>query len=370
MSDDQRPAADPAAAAAGIGRHRDAIDAIDREVVRLVSERAGHAHAIGILKGGGPAYRPEREAQVLAQAVANNPGPLSGDAIKRIYVEIMSACRGLEETIRVAYLGPAGTFSEMAVAQHFGRSVEAVACPSIDAVFRTGESGGAQFAVVPVENTTEGAIGRSLDLLHTTPLRVCGEVVVRVHQNLMVKAGGLADIDRVYSHAQSLAQCHGWLNAHLPRAERIAVSSNAEAARVAAGEARAAAIGPGVAAERYGLAILAPNIEDDARNRTRFLVLGRIEPGPSGRDRTSLVMSAPNRPGAVHALIAPFAQAGVSMSRIESRPARTGQWEYLFYIDLDGHERDAPVARALAEVAGLAPYLKILGSYPRAAIDA
>lgn len=352
----------------GIAQHREGIDRIDREIVRLVSERAAHAQAIGHLKGGGVVYRPEREAQVLAQVAATNPGPLSSEAVKRVFVEIMSACRALEQTIRVAYLGPAGTFSEMAVGQHFGESVESEPCASIDAVFRSIESGGTHYAVVPVENSTEGAIGRTLDLLLTTPSVVCGEVVVRVHQNLMVKAGGLESIVKVYSHAQSLAQCHGWLNANLARAERIAVSSNAEAARVAAGESGAAAIGPSIAADRYGLSILAAKIEDDPRNRTRFLVLGRQNTAPSGRDRTSLVMSAPNRPGAVHALIAPFAARGVSLTRIESRPARTGQWDYLFYIDIEGHEKDAAVGQALGELAKLAPYLKILGSYPTAAI--
>lgn len=349
-----------------IQKHRAAIDGIDGEIVKLLAERARCAQAIGALKGNDIVYRPEREAQVLARAAAANPGPLSAEAVKRVFVEIMSACRGLEQTVRIAYLGPAGTFSEMAVAQHFGRSVEMEPCASIDAVFRACESGSTHYAVAPVENSTEGAVGRTLDLLHITPLRICGEVVVRVQQNFMVRSGGLDGIAKVYSHAQSLAQCHGWLNAHLPRAERIPVSSNAEAARVAAGEPGSAAIGPVIAAERYGLTVLAPNIEDDPNNRTRFVVLGRQETTPTGNDRTSLVMSAPNRPGAVHALIAPFAANDVSMSRIESRPARTGQWEYLFYIDVVGHAQDPQVAGALAELAKLAPFLKVLGSYPAA----
>ncbi len=351
-----------------IAKHRAAIDRIDAELVRLISERAGHAQAIGSLKGGEVKYRPEREAQILAQVTAANPGPLPNEALQRIFVEVMSACRGLEQVIRVAYLGPQGTFSEMAVAQHFGGAVASEPNASIDAVFRAAESEAVQFAVVPVENSTEGAIGRTLDLLLTTNLLICGEVVVRVHQNFMVKGGGLDAVTKVYSHAQSLAQCHGWLNANLPKAERVAVSSNAEAARIAANESGTAAIGPKVAADRYGLTILAPNIEDDARNRTRFLVLGRQQTLPSGRDRTSLVMSAPNRPGAVHELVAPFAENAVSMTRIESRPARTGQWEYLFYIDVEGHQQDPAVAHALAGLGKLAPYLKILGSYPVAVI--
>ena len=237
-------------------------------------------------------------------------------------------------------------------------------CASIDEVFRAAESGSANFAVVPVENSTEGVIARTLDLLLSTGLVICGEIELRVHQNLMNRSGSRDGVKRVYSHPQSLAQCHGWLNANLPGAERMPLSSNAEAARRASQEADCAAIGPAIAAERYGLQIVDANIEDDSRNRTRFLVLGNRLPGASGRDRTSLVLSAHNRPGAVHDLIAAFAANGVSMSRIESRPARTGQWEYVFYIDIVGHQDDAPVAKALAEVAQKAPFMKIFGSYP------
>jgi len=354
-----------------IGRHRAAIDRIDGELVRLIGERAGHAAAIGQLKGDGPVYRPEREAEVLRHAAAANRGPLPDEALNRIFVEVMSACRAIEGRVRVGYLGPQGTFSEMAVARHFGGAIDAAPLASIDEAFRQAETGATQFAVVPVENSTEGAIGRTLDLLLRTPLRICAEVVLRVHQNLMAKGGdptatGLAGRKRVYSHAQSLAQCHQWLLRNLPEAERVQVSSNAEAARLAAAEPEACAIGPEIAAGRYGLTVLARNIEDEAENLTRFLVLGHLEPGPSGRDVTSLVLSAPNRPGAVHALIAPFATHGVSMSRIESRPARVGTWEYMFYIDLQGHAHDPRIAAAIAELKGLAPFLKVLGSYPTA----
>jgi len=279
-------------------------------------------------------------------------------------VEVMSACRGLEQSLTVSYLGPQGTFSEMALYQHFGHAVEGMPCASIDEVFRSAESGSANFAVVPVENSTEGVIARTLDLLLSTGLIICGEIELRVHQNLMTRSGNRDGVKRVYSHPQSLAQCHGWLNAHLPGAERMPLSSNAEAARRASQEPDCAAIGPAIAAERYGLQVVDASIEDDSRNRTRFLVLGNRLPGASGRDRTSLVLSAHNRPGAVHDLIAAFAANGVSMSRIESRPARTGQWEYLFYIDIVGHQDDAPVAKALAEVAQKAPFMKIFGSYP------
>lgn len=350
-----------------IGSRRAAIDAIDLEIVRLLNERAGHAQAIGHLKGkGGVVYRPEREAQVLDNVARAGTGPLSAAAVRSVFTEVMSACRGLEQTTRVAYLGPAGTFSEMAVLQQFGRQVEGIPCPSFDAAFRAAESDAAHYAVVPVENSTEGAISRTLDLLLATSLRICGEVVVRVHQNLMAKTPELAAIRKVYSHAQSLAQTQGWLAQNLPGPERVAVSSNAEAARLAAVEDGVGAIGPALAAERYGLTVLAANIEDDPRNRTRFLVLGKQDTTPTGHDRTSLVMSAQNRPGAVHALLTPLRDNGVSMTRIESRPARTGEWEYLFYVDIEGHRDDPAVARAIAVLREQAPFLKIFGSYPAA----
>ena len=352
----------------GIAGRRAGIDRIDGELVKLLSERARLAQEIGKLKGDGPVLRPEREAEVLRRATSANPGPLPNESLGRVFAEIVSACRALEQRLHIAYLGPAGTFSEMAVGKHFGHSVDGVPLPSIDEVFREAETGATQFAVVPVENSTEGAVGRTLDLLLQTPLAICAEVVLRVHQNLMAKGDSAAGVARVYSHAQSLAQCHQWLAANLPQVERVQVASNAEAARLAAQEPTACAVGPAIAAERYGLNLLAENIEDAPNNLTRFLVLGSLETAPTGKDLTSLVMSAPNRPGAVHALIAPFAKHGVSMSRIESRPARLGRWEYMFYIDVEGHQRDPKVANALAELKGLAPFLKVLGSYPSAVL--
>jgi chorismate mutase/prephenate dehydratase len=352
----------------GIAGRRAGIDRIDGELVKLLSERARLAQEIGKLKGDGPVLRPEREAEVLRRATSVNPGPLPNESLGRVFAEIVSACRALEQRLHIAYLGPAGTFSEMAVGKHFGHSVDGVPLPSIDEVFREAETGATQFAVVPVENSTEGAVGRTLDLLLQTPLAICAEVVLRVHQNLMAKGDSVAGVARVYSHAQSLAQCHQWLAANLPQAERVPVASNAEAARLAAQEPTACAVGPAIAAARYGLNLLAENIEDAPNNLTRFLVLGSLETAPTGKDLTSLVMSAPNRPGAVHALIAPFAKHGVSMSRIESRPARLGRWEYMFYIDVEGHQRDPKVANALAELKGLAPFLKVLGSYPSAVL--
>ena len=353
-----------------IDRLRAEIDALDDQLVGLLQARARLAQRIGELKGGSPAYRPEREAQVLRRVAAQAGAPLGAETLTRVFREVISACRGLEVQLRVAYLGPQGTFSEQALRRHFGGGVEGVPAPSIDEVFRASESGAAQFAVVPVENSTEGAVGRTLDLLLVTPLRICGEVELRVQQHLMSKTGDAAAVKRVYSHPQSLAQCAGWLDRHLPGAERVPVGSNGEAAERAGREPGAGAIAGEAAAARYGLALAARGIEDDPSNTTRFLVLGTLETAPTGRDRTSIVMSAENRPGAVHALLAPLAANGVSMTRIESRPARAMRaalWEYVFYVDLEGHQRDGRVAAALAELGGKAPFLKVLGSYPAAA---
>ncbi len=348
--------------------HRDAIDALDREILLRLNERAMHAKAIGGLKAGsgGAAYRPDREAQVLARLCEHNAGPLDDNAIIGVFRQVMSACLALEQKLRIAYLGPAGTFCHAAVARHFGQFVDTLPCVTIDEIFRAGEAGQADYAVVPVENSTEGAVGRTLDLMYTTELSICGEIKLRVQQNLLSNAPALERVVKVYSHAQSLAQCAQWLARHLPAAARIPVSSNAEAARLAAGEDGAAAIAGEIAASIYGLAVLAAHIEDEPNNTTRFWVLGRQAAPPSGRDETSLVMSAANRPGAMHALLEPLARHGVSMTRIESRPARTGLWEYLFFVDIVGHRDDPTVAPALAELAGKAPFLKLLGSYPAA----
>ncbi|HTQ74555.1 MAG TPA: prephenate dehydratase [Burkholderiales bacterium] len=351
-----------------IARHRADIDALDEKIVELLSARARHAADIGKLKGNGASYRPEREAEVLRRVTEKNRGPLPDAALATLFTEIMSACRALEEPLTVAYLGPQGTFSEMALDKQFGSSVEAQPCASIDEVFRSAETGTARYAVVPVENSTDGAIGRTLDLLLATPLKICAEVVLRVQQNLMAKKATLKTVRKVYSHPQSLAQCQGWLSQHLPRAARVPAASNAEGARLAAKEVGAAAIGPEIAAAHYGLKILARSIEDDAKNRTRFLVLGARDAGPSGRDRTSLVMTTHNRPGSLLELIASFSSAGVNMTRLESRPARTGQWEYYFYVDIEGHQQDAGVARALAQLRDKAPFVKIFGSYPAAVL--
>jgi chorismate mutase/prephenate dehydratase len=342
------------------------IDGVDEELLALLNRRAGLARRIGAQKGGAMPYRPERETEILRSLARRNPGPLPTERAMAVFREVISACRAMEAPIRVAYLGPAGTFSEQAVYKHFGHAVEAVAFASVDEVFRGTESQGTQFSVVPVENSTEGVVGRSLDLLLGTPLSICGEIELRVQQNLLATAASLAEVRRVYSHPQSLGQCAGWLGRNLPAVERVPASSNAEAARLASLERGAAAIAGEAAAERFGLPVLARAIEDDPSNTTRFVVLGGLEPEPTGRDRTSLVLSAENKPGAVHALLTPLAANGVSMTRIESRPARTRAvlWEYVFFIDVEGHRKDSRVAAALAELAAKAPFLKILGSYP------
>lgn len=351
-----------------LGRLRDAIDGIDNEVLRLINERARLAHRIGEIKRGN-IYRPEREAQVLRRLAEANSGPLPDAAVQRIAREVMSACLALEQPLQVAYLGPAGTFSESAARKHFGSAPDFIACPAIDDVFRAVEAGNAAYAVVPVENSTEGAIGRTLDLLLASSLRICGEVNLRIHQNLLSRAESLEGVQRLFSHAQSLAQCHEWLNRNLAGLPRTPVASNAEAARMAAEDPAAAAIAGEAAAERYELGVLAANIEDDPDNTTRFLVLGQHDAGPSGRDKTSLVCSALNKPGAVHDLLAPLATHGVSMSKFESRPARGlggGRWEYVFFVDVEGHLSDPAVARALADLSAKAGFVKILGSYPAA----
>ena len=347
---------------------RERIDAIDDELLQLISERARLAQAVGRLKQGNHIYRPEREAQVLRRIKEANPGPLSGEAAARLFREIMSACLALEQPLKVAYLGPQGTFSQAAAIKHFGHAAQAVECASIDDVFRQVAAGMVAYAVVPVENSTEGAVGRTLDLLLNTPLKICGEAVLRVHHCLLRKGEDRAGMQRVYSHPQSLAQCHEWLNQNLPGVPQVPVASNAEAARLAADDAGAAAIAGETAAEIYGLNLLAQNIEDEPNNTTRFLVLGSHDALPSGKDKTSLVLSAPNRPGAMYALLGPFARNGVSMTKLESRPSGNDLWDYVFYVDVEGHCQDPAVAQSIAELKNIAPLLKVLGSYPVAVL--
>lgn len=342
------------------------IDAVDARLVTLIAARAKLVQAVGRIKGGVLVYRPEREAQVLRRVSELNDGPMPAAGLRRIYGEIMSACRALEGMLAVAYLGPQGTFSEEAAVRHFGASIETRSCNTIDEVFKAVESGSTGYGVVPVENSTEGAIGRTLDLLLTTPAKVCGEINLPVRQNLMSRAKNSSTINKVYSHAQSLAQCQHWLGRNLPGAERIAVVSNAEAAHLAARDAKSGAIAGKTAADLYKLNLLARNIQDESRNTTRFLVLGADDVAPSGKDKTSLILSTRNVPGAIHGLLSPLAKSGVSMTRLESRPAKAGLWEYMFYIDIEGHTQDAKVARALKAIERKAALVKNLGSYPAA----
>jgi len=348
---------------------RERIDGLDEQIQALISARALCAKEVAELKNGIPAasfYRPEREAEVLRKVIARNQGPLSGEEMARLFREIMSACLAIEQPMRVAYLGPEGTFTQAAALKHFGHAVATVPHAAIDEVFRDVEAAACHYGVVPVENSTEGVVSHTLDRFLNSPLKIVGEVELRVHHNLLGKAEDMAAVRRVYAHQQALAQCREWLDEHLAGVERIAVSSNAEAARRVAGEADAVAIASREAADIYQLRVLAGNIEDEPDNTTRFLVIGREAVAPSGRDKTSLLISAPNRPGALFDLLAPLAEHGISMTRIESRPSRRGMWEYVFFVDIEGHGADPKVAQALEALAGTAAMLKVLGSYPRA----
>jgi len=349
---------------------RDAIDAIDAQVLDLLTRRAEIALQVGDVKReadpDAQVFRPEREAQVLRRLAELNRGPLPAEAVSTIFREVMSACRALEREAVVAYLGPEGTYSEQAVIARFGRTVERRACATIDEIFREVEAKAADFGVIPVENSTEGTVNRSLDLLLNSPLRICGEVALPIDHHLLTRAGQIDRVTRVAAHPQALAQCTAWLDRHHPRLERVPVASNGVAAQMAADDPSVAAIAGDLARERYGLAAVATHIQDLARNTTRFAVIGPIGTTPSGRDQTSIVFSVANQAGAVHDAIEPLARHRVSMTRFESRPARTGVWVYHFYIDVEGHEAEPTVAAALAELKSRAGFFKVLGSYPLA----
>jgi chorismate mutase / prephenate dehydratase len=345
---------------------RNQIDAIDTQILSLLNQRARVAQEVGHVKAqtNAPIFRPEREAQVLRGIAEKNTGPLFSFDVQTVFREIMSACRALEKRVTVAFLGPVGTFSEQAVFQQFGRAVDALPCSSIDEVFRVTEANTADFGVVPIENSSEGVINRTLDLLLKTPLNISSEILIQVRHNLMNKNGSMEGVHAICAHSQALAQCQNWLNQHYPNIERRAVASNGEAARIASGDASIAAIAGEMASQEYHLEIVNAGIQDDPHNRTRFAMLGYQKTTPSGSDQTSLVLSVKNRPGAVYHLLAPLAKHGVSMTRFESRPARTGIWEYYFYVDIEGHRDHESVAAALTELEGSAAFFKILGSYP------
>ncbi len=347
---------------------RSQIDGIDRQISALISERARWAQQVGQAKGQLAAavdyYRPEREAQVLRQVVDRNDGPLSNEVLVRLFREIMSACLAQQEPLRVGFLGPEGTFSQQALYKHFGHSAKALPLASIAEVFDEVAAGNADFGVVPVENSGQGTIQSTLDMFLSSPLKICGEVELRVHQYLISRTGRLEDIERVYSHGMSLGQCRNWLRQHLPDCEKEAVSSNAEAARRARNADDAAAIAGANAAHVYGLKIVAGPIEDRQDNTTRFLVIGRELFPPSGHDRTSLLVSIQDAPGALYQVLEPLARHGISMNRIESRPEHGGLWQYAFFIDVSGHAQESPLAEALAEMRQTGQDVRLLGAYP------
>lgn len=346
------------------------IDAVDQQLLSLLNQRAKLAQAVGEVKklDGSPVFRPDREAQVIDRVKGRNPGPVLAESIAPIWREIMSACRALESRQRVAFLGPIGTFTEQAMFNYFGSSIEPVACAGFEEIFRATEAGSTDFGVVPIENSTEGVVARTLDLLLQSPLVIAGETSLKVVHNLLRKSTSLDDITVVCAHPQALAQCQGWLSQHLPHVERRAVSSNAEGARLAAEDESIAALASERAASQFGLHVVQPAVQDEAHNRTRFFVLTHADrhmpAGPTGHDCVSLAVSVPNRPGAVHDLLVPLKQHGVSMTRIESRPARSGQWEYIFFMDLAGHPAQDNVAAALDELRAQCSFFKLLGSYP------
>ncbi|MBP9063938.1 MAG: prephenate dehydratase [Aquabacterium sp.] len=346
------------------------IDAVDQQLLSLINQRARLAQAVGEVKkiDRSPVFRPDREAQVIDRIKATNPGPVRAESVAPIWREIMSACRSLEARLRVAFLGPVGTFTEQAALNYFGSSIEPVLCANFDEVFRATDAGSADFGVVAIENSTEGVVARSLDLLRQSSLVVIGETSLMVTHNLLRQQPSREGIKIVAAHPQALGQCQGWLGQHLPHVERRAVSSNAEGARLASEDASVAALASERAASQYGLHVVQSAVQDEPNNRTRFVVVTRADrhtPSmPTGHDCTSLVVSVDNRPGAMHDMLVPLKRHGVSMTRFESRPARSGQWDYLFYIDLAGHPAQDNVAAALQELRAQCSFFKVLGSYP------
>lgn len=351
---------------------REEIDRLDERIQDLISERARLAFRVRESKGGAREaveyYRPEREAQVLRRLRERNQGPLSDSEMLRLFREIMSACLAQQEPLNVAYLGPEGTFTQQAVHRHFGHSVHASSLPTIDEVFEQVQSGDSDFGVVPVENSTQGIVSHTLDMFLFSDLKICGEIELRVRQNLLTLAKSLNQVERVYSHEQSLSQCKNWLRTHLPGVELIAVSSNSEAARRVRGTPESAAIGGRSAAEVYGLPVLFADIEDHPDNTTRFLVIGREIFAPSGHDKTTLLLTGGEGPGALHQLLEPFHVHGINMTRIESRPSRAGKWAYVFFVDVEGHAEDDNLRAALDDLAKVSKVSRVLGSYPRAVL--
>lgn len=342
---------------------RQQIDGVNTELIKILSKRAAIAQKIGKTKNGKAVYRPSREAQILDVVKKNNPGPLPDASIQTVFKEIIAACRNLEKQLKASYLGPAGTYSEEAARKHLGSTCDFVPYSTLDEVVRAVENDEADVAVVPIENSTEGGVNRTHDILLETSLKICGEIVLPIHHQLLSKSNTLNQITEVIAHPQALAQCRAWLDAYLPGAERRAAGSNSEAAKLAAGHSSKAAIAGRRAGQLYGLGALASNIEDDPSNTTRFLVLGNVPTQPTGKDKTSLVCSTPNKPGALAAVLDIFNKASINIVRLESRPARNCVWEYIFYVDIDGHSDDIAISGALKELASKTTLLKILGAY-------
>lgn len=350
---------------------RSRIDQLDEQIQKLIAERAACAKAIAECKkqaGDTVFYRPEREAQILRKVMERDCGLLRPKDMARVFREIMSACLAVEQPLSVAYLGPEGTYTQEAAFKHFGHAVTASPCTSVADVFREVETGRVHYGVVPVENSTEGSVSQTLDMFLQSPVRICGEVELRVRHQLLSMAADIKEVKAVYAHPQALAQCREWMEQHLAGVEKIATSSNAEAARRVAQQRDAAAIASDTAAEIYGLQILRGDIEDSALNTTRFLVLSMSSPPPSGRDKTSLLVATGNQPGALHRALSPFAKYQLSMTRIQSRPSRRAMWDYVFFIDVEGHAEDKSVKDALDELRPVVSSLTVLGAYPCAAV--
>ncbi len=352
---------------------RERINAIDERIQTLINERATFAQKVGVAKGeGGSAvdyYRPEREAEVLRSVLERNKGPMRDEEMLRLFREIMSACLAQQEPLKIGFLGPEGTFTQTAVFKHFGHSVRALPFHTIDEVFQEVECGAADFGVVPTENSTEGSVNNTLDMFLTSPLKITGEIELKIEQHLMSKMAGLEKIERICAHQQSLAQCRGWLREYLPHVELIGMSSNAAGARRARDEDGTAAIGPEVAADVYQLKIMVNSIEDRPDNATRFLVVGRQLLAASGDDKTTILVSTSDTAagvGVLHHLLQPLAEKGVCMTRIESRPSRRKKWDYVFFIDVDGHADEAPLSDALAKLEQDSSLFRVLGAYPKA----
>ena len=347
------------------------IDAVDNDVIELLNRRAKLAREIGDIKiqRSQKMYVPERERALLARLLENNPGPLPPAGLKLIYKEIISACLALESPLKVAFLGPAGTFTHSATKRQFGLSAQLIPKQSIPDVFSDVERGRCAFGVVPIENSTEGVVNHTLDAFMGSDLMICAEVLLPVTHHILTVTGSSAGITKVYSHPQALAQCRGWLEHNLPGVPLIDVSSTARAAQLAAEDPSAGAVAGDFAASIHGLQIANERVEDLQGNMTRFLVIGKELPAPSEEDRTSIMFSLKDAPGVLFDALAPFADQGINLSRIESRPSRQRAWEYLFFIDLVGHQASAAVQRAIAELEKICVFMKVLGSYPRGALE-